>query len=400
MSQMIAKGGNAPLAAEKLVIVAVHTGPDCDLSAVMLTAARKVRTDADLIFYSQPKSTDGSVVHVSKKPNGSTITHELSIDLPKVPADIEVIALTLTIDPSTPATFKSQKDISFTFFDDKAGSRTEVAKISPTGDTENAFIVAEVYKRNGAWKVRHVAQGFVNGLAGIATAFGVDISDDGSSKPGAADTKTATPTPPPTPPAPTISLTKPKPTGALSLTKGSKISIAKTPKIVATAGWDNTWLSALDYDLYAHIAYKDGKTEVVNYANLTSRNGKVRHSGDQKAGGKDVKEFISVEMSDDIACVGFSFYSARENGTGSFAHAKARVSIDNGEGSQITIGVSQMNVDARCYTLYFGTIINGGPEAVEIVAHESYSRRDSENQPVLYKDGTHKMDAGPENPYK
>ena len=37
---------------------------------------------------------------------------------------------------------------------------------------------------------------------------------------------------------------------------------------------------------------------------------------------------------------------------------------------------------------------------VEVVAAEDYSQRGSEKQPVLYSDGTHKMDAGPENRWK
>jgi stress response protein SCP2 len=138
----------------------------------------------------------------------------------------------------------------------------------------------------------------------------------------------------------------------------------------------------------------------VNFDNLVSKNGSVRHSGDLKSGGSGVQEQITVKMTDDIACVGFSFYSARENGTGSFANAHARVSLDNGEGSTVTLGVSEMSVDSRKYTLYFGTVINRGTHKVEVVAHESYSSRNSERQAVLSKDGTHKMDAGPENRYK
>ena len=105
-------------------------------------------------------------------------------------------------------------------------------------------------------------------------------------------------------------------------------------------------------------------------------------------------------MTDDIACVGFSIYSARENGTGSFSAAKASVALDNGEGSTVTIPVTQMSVDACRYTLYFGTVINRGEHKVEVVAQEDYSARDSERSAVLKADGTHTMDAGPENRYK
>ena len=61
MSQTLATGGNAPLPTEKLTVKCVHVGPDADLSALLLTAAGKVRTDEDFVFYGQPKSTDGSV---------------------------------------------------------------------------------------------------------------------------------------------------------------------------------------------------------------------------------------------------------------------------------------------------------------------------------------------------
>lgn len=200
-----------------------------------------------------------------------------------------------------------------------------------------------------------------------------------------------------------MDLSKPAPTGAVDLGKGDSRAVAKPAggTFTVTGTWQNKkgllGGKKLDYDVFAHVAYTDGTEEVVNFDQLVSRNGKVRHHGDLKTGGTEV---VSVELSPDIAAVGFSFYSARENGTGSFADARAAVSIDNGEGSKITIGVSQMNVDARSYTLYFGTIINRGPNAVEVVAHEDYSARNSERRPVLRADGTHTMDAGPENRYK
>ncbi len=38
-------------------------------------------------------------------------------------------------------------------------------------------MVVEIYLRNGAWKVRAVGQGYANGLAGIATDFGVSVEE-------------------------------------------------------------------------------------------------------------------------------------------------------------------------------------------------------------------------------
>jgi tellurite resistance protein TerA len=401
MATELAKGANASLPSGKITVVVAHAGPDTDLSALQLTAAGKVRSDDDFVFYGQPKSPEGAVQYRSKTNEDGGYLHQMDFALDAIPAAIDKVAITLTIDPTTPSNFGSVVGLALAVTDDKG---TELVQIIPEGSTETALILAELYRRNGTWKVRHVGQGFNNGLKGIATSFGVSVADEAptsAAPPVVAPAPAPVVTQPPAPPkpAPTINLDKPAPVGKVNLTKGNKISIAKGAVITATGGWDNTW-GKLDYDLYAHVAYTDGTTEVINYARLVSKNGAVRHSGDLKSGGSGVQEQISVRMTDDIACVGFSFYSARENGSGSFSNAHARVSLDNGEGSTITLGVSDMSVDSNRYTLYFGTVINRGTHKVDVVAHEDYSRKNSERQPVLSKDGTHKMDAGPENAYK
>ncbi|MFD5759433.1 TerD family protein, partial [Streptomyces sp. NPDC127044] len=47
----------------------------------------------------------------------------------------------------------------------------------PRLGTETALVVVEIYLRNGAWKARAVGQGYANGLAGIATDFGVSVEE-------------------------------------------------------------------------------------------------------------------------------------------------------------------------------------------------------------------------------
>lgn len=387
------KGANAPLPSTKLVVVVSHQGPDTDLSALLLTAAGKVRNDQDLVFYGETRSVEGSVEYLSKDNVAGGYRHELSIAPPVVPAEIDKIALTLTIDAETKATFATVTGLVITVFEEKDGKREELLTINPEGSTETALILAEVYRRQGAWKIRHVAQGFNNGLSGIATMYGITVLDD---EPEAAPP----PPPPPPPPAPKLTLAKPAPVGKISLAKGKTIDISKGAAITATGSWQNKGRKKLDYDLFCHIAYRDGRREVVNFDRLLSSNSSVRHHGDLKVGGVGTVEKVTVNLTDDIACVGFSFYSARENGSGSFADAQAQVSLDNGEGSTVTIPVTQMSVDANQYTLYFGTVHNRGEFRVEISAHEDYSRRGSESQVRLDSDGTHHMDKGPENRYK
>ena len=103
----------------------------------------------------------------------------------------------------------------------------EHATFSAEGTVENAFIVGELYRRNGAWKVRHVAQGFTGGLGSIATAFGLEVDDDpqaaAPAKPAAAATPAvaATPAAVATPAAPAPA---PAPSRKISLSKVDKVT--------------------------------------------------------------------------------------------------------------------------------------------------------------------------------
>jgi hypothetical protein len=62
-------------------------------------------------------------------------------------------------------------------------SGAEVVRYPMTAATETAFIAGELYRRSGKWKFRAVGQGYANGLAGLATDFGISVDDPGTSAP-------------------------------------------------------------------------------------------------------------------------------------------------------------------------------------------------------------------------
>lgn len=221
MAQTLAKGGNTALPTASLIVRAKHTGAQTDLSAILLTATGKVRSEEDFVFYGQPESPEGSVKCQDKKDEAGFTAHGLSVILAKVPEAIERIVITLTIDPDSTEKFNAVKDLSFSI-SDEAGN--ELVSFAPQGDKENAFIVGELYRRQGAWKVRHVAQGFENGLGAIATQYGIDIKDDSESTAGATtlksnSTATSAPAQIPASPAPA-----PAP---------KKVSLSKIDKVTA-----------------------------------------------------------------------------------------------------------------------------------------------------------------------
>lgn len=195
-----------------------------------------------------------------------------------------------------------------------------------------------------------------------------------------------------------------KQTGGINLTKGSKVTIEKTPVIVAKATWD----SSTDYDLYALVLTKDGRVHTVSTFGTENDSsyqtsilgGAVKHLGDvgrESAG--QAEETIEIRMTPDIVAVVPVAYSAQSNGTGSFRKYKVSMSIDNKAGTSVSISAANADKNNNVYSVAIGVITNTDA-GVDIEALESYSRPSSENRPALNSDGSVTMDAGPKNAYK
>lgn len=178
----------------------------------------------------------------------------------------------------------------------------------------------------------------------------------------------------------------------INLTKGSApVTLTKASKITLKCSWS----SHTDYDLYALVLYKDGRTETVATfpakdssgrkipAQKKTKDGAVRHGGDVgRLSTGDASETISVEMRDDIAAVVAVAYSAQSNGTGSFQKYKVSMEVDGGNGEQVVISSVDASSNSLVYTCVPGLIVNT-PEGVRVHAAELYSRMSSENRPVV-----------------
>ncbi|MCA4825835.1 MAG: TerD family protein, partial [Serratia rubidaea] len=62
---MLTPGGNVPVPSQALCVRITAGGP-VDSSAFRLFADGKVRGDADMVFYGQPRNDDGSISLVSE----------------------------------------------------------------------------------------------------------------------------------------------------------------------------------------------------------------------------------------------------------------------------------------------------------------------------------------------
>lgn len=191
MAVSLAKGGNVSLSKEapgltNIVIglgwdVRVTDGAQFDLDAsVFLTGADgKVRSDADFIFYNNPKSADGSVEHTgdNRTGEGEGDDESIKVALPGVPADVDKIVVAVTIDQAD-ARGQSFGQVSSAFIRIVNGANgSEIARydLSEDASTETAMVFGEVYRNGAEWKFRAVGQGFAGGLGPLATSFGVNI---------------------------------------------------------------------------------------------------------------------------------------------------------------------------------------------------------------------------------
>jgi uncharacterized protein involved in tellurium resistance len=189
-------------------------------------------------------------------------------------------------------------------------------------------------------------------------------------------------------------------TGKLNLTKGgsSAFSLTKGGKVTATLEWDGGSSSrrakGADLELYALYVTKSKANKMRKdeggavYWNKLVADG-IRHHGDSLVPGK---ETVTIEQTDNIAYVLIVAYSAVSNGAGSFKSYGAKAVVTDGKGQTVTAPLFNNNHGSYWVAIALVDFTTEGQVAIKHV--EDYSRG-GERRPVLYSDGSHKMDVGP-----
>ncbi|MGW4389880.1 TerD family protein [Streptomyces sp. NBC_00063] len=311
-------GSNIPLSTAR-VAVDVAAPVRLDVSGLLLTADGKVRSDDDFIFYNQPSGPG-----VTYRSGGGTAPDAIVVDTAAVPPGIEKIVVTASPDAAGQTFQGIEPTATIRGVDDGSVLATFTP---PQLGTETALVVVEIYLRNGAWKVRAVGQGYANGLAGIATDFGVSVEEPAAPAPAPVqpaqpvqampapttppvDPRVAPPAPAPAVPAAApaapapgagkINLDK----GRVSLQKNQTVSLVKggqplLSQVKMGLGWEPAFRGK-DIDLDASvIAFGPQRNHVDScyFGKLSIVNGAIKHSGDNltgEGGGDD--EVIVVDL--------------------------------------------------------------------------------------------------------
>ncbi|MER6300924.1 TerD family protein [Kitasatospora sp. NPDC001539] len=183
MTHVMAKGANLalPAAAVRAVLrwSATPGAPDVDASALLLGTDGKVRSDADFVFYNQPRHPSGLVRHLPKQHTaaGAEIIDTVEVELAKLPADVDRVVLAGS---SEGGPFRAVPGLRLLLFDAATGEGAPPIAEFAIADGENvtAMVAGELYRRNGTWKFRAVGQGYTSGLIGLATDFGITVEDE------------------------------------------------------------------------------------------------------------------------------------------------------------------------------------------------------------------------------
>ncbi len=155
---------------------------DIDASAFLIGANGKVKDENDLVFYNNPSSGQGSVRHSgdNKRGSGEGDDEQIHINLSAVPAYIERIAFTITIND---AQIKRQSfgDIKSSYVRILNANTNELLlkyELGQEFSVETAIVAAEIYRHAGEWKFNAIASGFQGGLAALCRNFGLEVEED------------------------------------------------------------------------------------------------------------------------------------------------------------------------------------------------------------------------------
>lgn len=179
MGVELQQGANAPIQKDH-VLIGIGWGAgaalEADVSAFLVDASDKVRSDQDFVFYNQPETPCGSL---AMEPDFDRDRCAFRAWLDRVPNDVAKIVFTITIGTEADADGRPHCGM-------MNGLYIRVAQ--PTGEDlirfplthinqERALMLGDLYRHQGAWKFRAVGQGYNGGLEALAASFGVNIGE-------------------------------------------------------------------------------------------------------------------------------------------------------------------------------------------------------------------------------
>lgn len=169
----ITQGQRLPLAnlgiSDRLTVsIAITSSHEIDFVCFGIDAQGKLSDDRFMVFFNQPSAPADAVRLLAPG--------QFEINLSALPATIDRLVFTAAIDGSG-----AMKDIAAGRFVIAGPGKPNAATCEFSGSTfsvEKAIMVADVYRKNGEWRLQANLQGFRDGLAALVRHFGGEVSDE------------------------------------------------------------------------------------------------------------------------------------------------------------------------------------------------------------------------------
>ncbi|KTB81459.1 VWA domain-containing protein [Pseudomonas syringae] len=167
----IAQGQRIPLSTliqgtDLTLSISIKSAHVIDYVCFGIDANGKLSDDRYMIFFNQPDSPCNGV----KQVNGG----DFQLSLSRLPASIDRLVFTASIDGAG-----AMSDIQSSRFSVQQQGR-EAARGEFSGATfsaEKAIMVADIYRKNGEWRIASNLQGYNAGLDALVVHFGGEIAD-------------------------------------------------------------------------------------------------------------------------------------------------------------------------------------------------------------------------------
>lgn len=179
----LTKGGNTLVSAHGEVSglwvgVTWDSGPlVCDVSAMICGPERKVLSDEHFLFFNNLVAPDRRVFlrEQPETPDGHRDRAQLMIDLADLPPAVDRVIVALST-LTEGATLSALRSLRIRAVDATTGVEKASFTMGQDLAIETCLVIAEVYRHQGNWKFRAIGQGYINGLSGLSSDFGVNLA--------------------------------------------------------------------------------------------------------------------------------------------------------------------------------------------------------------------------------
>jgi tellurium resistance protein TerD len=177
--EKVAPGLEAVLVGLGWDVNATDSGGDFDLdtSVFMLGSNEKIVSEKHFIFYNNPKSpdNDASVEYMGDNRTGAGEGEDevILVNLTKVPNDVQKLVFTVTIYEADQRrqNFGQVSNAFVRLVDVKTKNEILRYDLAEDYSIETALIMAELYRKDGAWRMSAVGAGYQGGLEALLNRY-------------------------------------------------------------------------------------------------------------------------------------------------------------------------------------------------------------------------------------